>query len=150
MIDCHLTSLHIHDDQAGAERIDLFHLYFDGEGTLRFPWGVAGTRPFVRSQWTGIIETKFARTVALVPRAGRRARGNHLRAELADPQRRFHLGAGSDRGGTGSGSLSVATVAAVNWQDYYVRAGPAEPSGFFQRRDRREHHAHHDRRLRLR
>ena len=130
-IDCHLTSLHIRDDLAGTERIDLFHLYFDREGKLRFPWGVAGTQPFVRSQWTGIIETKFARTVALVPE-----QAEELVETIYGPNWRIpNAGFTWERDRTEAApeaSLSVATVAAVNWEDYYVRAEPAEPSGFFQ------------------
>ena len=39
-VDCNATALHISDSEY---RIDLFHTYFDEQGVLRFPFGIAGT-----------------------------------------------------------------------------------------------------------
>ena len=42
-VDCTASALHINDPEHPEHRIDLFHTYFDDEGLLRFPFGVAGT-----------------------------------------------------------------------------------------------------------
>ncbi len=47
-IVAHPTLLHIHDPDHPSHRIDLFHLYFDDEGLLRFPFGVAGSTDHTR------------------------------------------------------------------------------------------------------
>ena len=40
-------------------KIDLFHLYFDVDGRVRFPFGVAGHTEVTEDDWSGIREIDF-------------------------------------------------------------------------------------------
>jgi len=66
-VDCRRTTLHIHDSDDPRVRIDLFHTFFDEGGTLRFPFGAAGTTDLVRDDWQGVQETDFLGQRVLVP-----------------------------------------------------------------------------------
>nr|WP_246336305.1 methyltransferase domain-containing protein [Flexivirga oryzae] len=52
-VDLRQRLLHVHDPEDPSYRIDVFHLYFDPEGRLRFPWGVAGTRGYTTDDFVG-------------------------------------------------------------------------------------------------
>jgi hypothetical protein len=62
--------LHIHDRESPEHRIDLFHVYFDEDGVLRFPFGVAGTTTIHESDWRGLREIDFPGGKALIPEIG--------------------------------------------------------------------------------
>jgi SAM-dependent methyltransferase len=66
-VDTMRTALHIHDAVDRSIRIDLFHLYFDAEGRLSFPFGVAGVGDITRADWRGMKEIEFLGGRALVP-----------------------------------------------------------------------------------
>ena len=63
-VDCRVTALHISDS---GYRIDLFHTYFDEQGVLRFPFGIAGTSTVTRDDWAGTREIDFPGGTGLVP-----------------------------------------------------------------------------------
>jgi len=52
-VDLRQRLLHVHDPEDTSYRIDVFHLYFDQDGRLRFPWGVAGTRTYTTEDFVG-------------------------------------------------------------------------------------------------
>ncbi|MGL5808882.1 MAG: hypothetical protein ACRCYQ_02940, partial [Nocardioides sp.] len=58
-VDAHHSSLHIYDPDGGDDRIDLFHTWFDTDGLLRFPFGIAGTTTFGEAQWKGTRPITF-------------------------------------------------------------------------------------------
>ncbi len=70
-VECKKTALHIHDADEPSLRIDLFHLYFDENDDLVFPFGIASRTKFTRADWRGIDEATFA---------GRCARPDQCRA----------------------------------------------------------------------
>jgi SAM-dependent methyltransferase len=53
VVDARRACLHVHRPEDPETRIDVFHVYFDEEGALAFPWGVAGTSTIRRSDWQG-------------------------------------------------------------------------------------------------
>ncbi len=59
--------LHIHDRENPAHRIDLFHLFFDDSGALKFPFGIAGTTTVTEADWRGLHEIDFPGGRALIP-----------------------------------------------------------------------------------
>jgi SAM-dependent methyltransferase len=63
-VECKRTALHIHD---GEIRIDLFDLYFDENGELTFPFGVAGTTTLTQAHWDGLTETDLAGRRVYIP-----------------------------------------------------------------------------------
>ncbi|MDR3070444.1 MAG: class I SAM-dependent methyltransferase [Propionibacteriaceae bacterium] len=60
------TCIHIWDADR-KDRIDLYYLYFDNEGVLQFPFGVAGVIDFVVEDWQGTREVLFSGKNVLVP-----------------------------------------------------------------------------------
>jgi SAM-dependent methyltransferase len=66
-VECLMSALHIHDRVDPAVRIDLFHLFFDGDGKLQFPFGIAGHSTYSVDQWKGTEEIAFAGARGLVP-----------------------------------------------------------------------------------
>lgn len=66
-VEVRATALHLHDADDPSIRIDLFHLFFDENGLLAAPFGVAGTTVIRREDWTGTKEIDFCGGRALVP-----------------------------------------------------------------------------------
>jgi hypothetical protein len=66
-VRCMPEALHIHDRVDPDVRIDLFHLYFDADGKLQFPYGVAGAGDYPVEQWQGTEEIDFAGGRGLMP-----------------------------------------------------------------------------------
>lgn len=66
-VQCMATALHIHDPADPSARIDLFHTFFDRDGMLSFPFGVAGTSVVRREEWQGTREIDFPGGRGLVP-----------------------------------------------------------------------------------
>ncbi len=60
-------TLHVHDVDDPSARVDLFHLLFDTEDHLRFPFGIAGTTLVRRDDWHGFVEARFGGGRVLVP-----------------------------------------------------------------------------------
>ncbi|GLK68090.1 hypothetical protein [Hansschlegelia plantiphila] len=50
------TCIWVYDPTNTSLKIDIFHLFFDEEGVLQFPFGVAGPRPFTLSDFKGYDE----------------------------------------------------------------------------------------------
>ena len=66
-VECYSTALHIRDLSDPDARMDLFHLYFEEGGRLRFPFGVAGTTEFRVEDWAGTEEIDFIGARGLIP-----------------------------------------------------------------------------------
>lgn len=67
-VDLRQRVLHVHDPEDRDYRIDLFHLYFDPAGRLRFPWGVAGTSSYTAADYQGTELVDFPGGKVLRPR----------------------------------------------------------------------------------
>lgn len=128
-VRCMGTALHIHDRQDPSTRIDLFHVYFDAEGTLCFPFGVAGTNVVRREDWRGTRETDFPGGRGLVP-----ANAEEVVAALyGDDWRRPKPGFNwrIDRTARAEeGILSVEEREEVYWANFYARVEYADGSMF--------------------
>lgn len=67
-VELRATALHIHDVDDPRFRIDLFHLFFNERKELSFPFGVAGTSQFMRSDWQGVTKARFAGYSVAIPK----------------------------------------------------------------------------------
>lgn len=67
-VELRATALHIHDVDDPKFRIDLFHLFFNEQKELSFPFGVAGTSQFMRSDWQGVTKARFAGYSVFIPK----------------------------------------------------------------------------------
>lgn len=125
------TLLHINDPDRPTHRIDLFHTYFDGDGLLRFPFGVAGSTDFHESQWAGTGEIDLPGGTALAPREPE-ALIEHLYGpdwRLPKPGFNWDL----DRTGAASQArLGAEQRTKVYWADFYAHTEYTTGSTFFE------------------
>lgn len=66
-VQCRRTALHIHDPDDPRVRIDLFDLYFNTDGELSFPFGVAGTTRINKEAWQGLTDAELAGQAVRIP-----------------------------------------------------------------------------------
>jgi hypothetical protein len=128
-VECMSCTLHIHDpDDAGA-RIDLFHTYFDGEGKLSFPFGIAGTSTVTRDDWKGTTEIDFPGGRGLVPVNARQLVEHLYGGDWERPKPGFNWFI--DRTALArEGILTIEQRTKVNWSNHYAHTGYAEGSSF--------------------
>ncbi|MFC6342871.1 methyltransferase domain-containing protein [Nocardioides hankookensis] len=130
-IEAFPACLHIVDPDNDVHRIDLFHTYFDEQGLLRFPFGVAGSTDFPESRWAGTGEIDLPGGQALAPRDPELLIA-HLYGEdwrLPKPGFNWDL----DRTSAAvDGRLSVEQRTKVYWADFYARTEYTTGSTFFE------------------
>ena len=119
IVEARLATLHINDPEDPAHRIDLFHCYFDEEGVLRFPFGVAGSSRFTRDDWRGTktVDLPGSRPGADERRAAGRA---PLRRRLATAQAGLQLEPRPDRLRPGGAPVPQQRTK-VYWASFYSR-----------------------------
>ncbi|SHG22755.1 hypothetical protein SAMN05443575_1738 [Jatrophihabitans endophyticus] len=129
-VESFLTHLHIVD--AAGTRIDLFHLYFDDEGRLSFPFGIAGPGRITRDEWQGVHEIEFLGHRGVVPRQAERLVEHMYGRDWRDPKPGFmwYLDR-TDR--APAGIMPPDMVEEIRWQDHYSRSAMQEPSPFARR-----------------
>lgn len=66
-IDLRAEAIHIHSKVHPQFKIDVFHLFFDEDGQLQFPYGVAGQIDFEEGDWAGTEEQPFNGHLVRVP-----------------------------------------------------------------------------------
>lgn len=59
--------IHIHNRANPKIRIDLFHLYFNEDDELSFPFGIAGNTKYTSQDWAGLKATDFLGTPVNIP-----------------------------------------------------------------------------------
>jgi SAM-dependent methyltransferase len=124
------TALHIHDPEHPEHRIDLFHTFFDEEGLLRFPFGVAGTSSVHEDDWKGCEEIDFPGGRGLVPVAAEQVVELLYGADWRRPKPGFNWNL--DRTDAASdGNLSTAMRTKVYWANFYSRTSYNSGSTFF-------------------
>jgi SAM-dependent methyltransferase len=136
-VHCKFTCLHVSDERRGSARIDLFHLYFDAEGVLRFPFGVAGTTRLTETQWSGTTEIDFVGHKVAVPAAAEAMVEHIYGASWRTPNPAFRW----ERDRTqraAEGILTETMIEAVYWAGFYARTTFTSGSSFFELVNSRE------------
>jgi SAM-dependent methyltransferase len=128
-VESRVIVLHIYDPKHPHVRIDLFHLFFNDDGVLRFPWGIAGTTQFRSAQWEGTKEIDLAGSRAAIP--------EHAEALLAtiygDTWQTPNPGFSWSRDRTEKapeGRVPRDAAAAVYWANLYTHTSFSGPSSF--------------------
>lgn len=135
-VDPHSTALHLRDPDQPDYRIDLFHLYFDHDGVLRFPFGVAGTTTITEDGW-GTRAVEFRGGHGLVPARAEAVVEHIYGADWRSPKPGFDWSL--DRTDSApEGYLSDAQRTKVYWANFYSRTGYEAGSGFFELIQKRE------------
>lgn len=117
-VDCKHTALHIHDKASPDHRLDLFHCYFDTDGEIAFPFGVAGTSTFGLQDWQGLRTTRFLDHDALVPTAAEALVAHLYGDDWRQPKAGFNWDLDRTRWAP-EGRLSVEQQTRVHWANFY-------------------------------
>jgi len=130
-VQCMTAALHIHHPNDPKTRIDLFHTYFDENGELSFPFGIAGTSRITREDWAGVREIEFPGGKGLVPANAEEIVEHLYGADWRQPKPGFNWNL--DRTGAAkAGCLSTAQREKVYWANFYARTEYADGSTFFE------------------
>jgi Methyltransferase domain len=125
------SALHLHDPEHPEHRIDLFHTYFDDEGLLRFPFGVAGTSKVHEDDWKGCEEIDFPGGRGLVPVAAEQVVELLYGADWRHPKPGFNWNL--DRTDAApAGLLPTAMRTKIYWANFYSRTSYNTGSTFFE------------------
>ena len=123
------TNLYVYDPVRADARIDLFHLYWDRNDILAFPFGVAGTRDVTRSQWAGVTTAPFCHRTVGVPVLAEEVVAAMYGETWRTPNPGFNWK--KDRRTAGhAGRIPPEIYGPINWEDHYARIEIAEPSAF--------------------
>lgn len=129
-VDLRQRVLHVHDPEDRKYRIDLFHLYFDPEGRLRFPWGIAGTRAYTTADYTGTELVDFPGGKVLRPKNPEPLVAHIYGDDWKLPKPGFHW-SHARRDVADDGVLTTAQRDKVYWSNFYARHSNTEGSTFF-------------------
>lgn len=130
-VHCKFTCLHVSDERRSSARIDLFHLYFDSEGVMQFPFGVAGTTQLTEAQWQGTTEIDFVGRKAVLPTAAEAMAEHIYGASWRTPNPAFRWE--RDRAQRSpEGILTETMIEAVYWAGFYARTTFTSGSSFFE------------------
>nr|WP_246416203.1 class I SAM-dependent methyltransferase [Nocardioides luti] len=130
-VECRATTLHLFDPDLPGHRIDLFHTYFDEDGLLRFPFGVAGSSQVHERDWHGCTEIDFPGGRGLVPVNAEQLVEHLYGADWRRPKPGFNWN--FDR--TDSAPEAVVPVplrTKVYWANFYSRNSYSSGSTFFE------------------
>jgi SAM-dependent methyltransferase len=122
---------HLHVSDGAGTRIDVFHLYFDAEGQLRLPFGIAGTTTISESDWRGVEEIDFPGGRGVVP-VNKEQLVEHLYgADWRSPKPGFHWPV--DRTTRAAeGALPRETHEEIYWANFYAHTHYDQGSTFFE------------------
>lgn len=110
--------LHVHDRELPQHRIDLFHVYFDEDGVLRFPFGVAGSTTISEGDWRGLREIDFPGGTALIPAIGEQVVEHLYGSDWRRPKPGFNWNL--DRTDFArEGLITPASRTEIYWADFY-------------------------------
>ena len=130
-VRCAHTSLHVYSRDGSGTRIDVFHTYFDAEGVLCLPFGMAGTIDVTAAQWNGTTEIDFCGRRALIPANPEQMAELLYGSGWRSPQPGFDWGRERTKRDW-RGVLSVVDVQEVYWADFYAHHKFEGGSSFFE------------------
>ena len=124
------THLHVGDPAEPELHIDLFHTYFDADGVLSFPFGVAGTAVVRRRDWSGLRQIDWPFGRGRVPDDARQVVECLYGGDWMQPKPGFHWP--RDRVRAAEGRLTEAQRSKIYWTDFYARTSYSSGSTFFE------------------
>lgn len=130
-VETRVTALHIHHPDDPKLRVDLFHLYFDAADELCFPFGVAGTSRFPRSEWRGIKEIELSGASVAIPVAAEQMVEHIYGAGWRDPNPGFDWSRDRTQFAR-DGRLPQALRESAYWSNFYAHHTYTAGSTFFE------------------
>lgn len=137
-VRAYATHLRIHNEIEGDPdaHVDLFPTFFDDQGVLRFPYGVAGVVDVTRADWTGLHEIDFAGSRALLPDCAELVAEALYGTGWREPQPGFSWQR-DRRTRAADAHLPQAWTQEVYWADFYEHTEYTCGSTFFDHVDAR-------------
>jgi SAM-dependent methyltransferase len=132
-VNCMRTALHIHDPEAPSARVDLFHLYFDEEGKLAFPFGVAGTTEITKAEWRGVQNIAFAGGAGHIPMNSLAMVEHIYGATWRTPKPGFRWQRDRTKRAPGNSMMPIYFGIEVYWENFYTFHSTEGTSTFFAR-----------------
>lgn len=129
-VDMRQRVLHVHDPEDRKHRIDLFHLYFDPEGRLRFPWGVAGSGNYTVDDYQGTELVDFPGGKVLRPKDPEPLVAHIYGDDWRLPKPGFHWSHARSQVAD-DGVLTIPQRDRVYWSNFYAHHTNTEGSTFF-------------------
>jgi SAM-dependent methyltransferase len=129
-VTCKRTALHIYDDTLRGARVDLFHLYFDRDGRLAFPFGIAGESVITEDAWDGVREIEFAGGRGHVPANAAELVEHIYGPNWRVPKPGFHWDRDRTTRAPRESIMPVDFGVEVYWENFYARRSLAGPSPF--------------------
>lgn len=129
-VRCIQTHMSVRTHDGWSRWLDIFPLYFDADGVLRFPFGVAGTTRVTLADWKGTRRVDFASGHLTVPVNAEQM----VEAVYGPNWRQPDPGFAWSRDRTDKapeGQLSQEGCEEVYWANFWAHAERAEPSPFF-------------------
>jgi hypothetical protein len=123
------TWLRVWHPEQEAVRFNLFHLYVDAEGTVRFPFGIAGTSEL--DGWPGTKEVDFGGARVLVPTDADAVLEHLYGAGWRSPNPGFSWARDTTSAAT-EAALPAAVIEEIYWADFYARTEYTSGSTFFE------------------
>jgi len=123
------TCLHVSDAESNGAKIDLFHLYFDQQDEICFPFGVASNGTLKRDQVGDLVEVEFANRTGLVPAEPEPMVEHIYGAEWRTPDPGFRWQTRRQQSSR-DGILTEPQVEEIYWADFYSRTNYTEGSTF--------------------
>lgn len=131
VVECLQFHLHIFDPDDPEARIDLFHTYFDSNGNLSFPFGIAGTGNIDRADWNGTREIDFPGGTGLIPVNAEQVVAHLYGDDWRRPKPGFNWNL--DRTAHAEeGTLSTQQRSTVYWANFYAHMEYTQGSTFFE------------------
>jgi SAM-dependent methyltransferase len=125
------TSLRVWDPAQQSVRLNVFHVYTDGTGAVRFPFGIAGTSTL--ANWAGSKEIEFGGVGVRVPVEAEAVLEHLYGPGWRTPNPGFSWA--RDRlpvADADDAALPKAVVEEIYWADFYARTSYTSGSTFFE------------------
>jgi len=128
-VDAKVTALHIYDPAEPGTRIDLFHLYCDVDGNVRFPFGYAGTSTLTEHDWAGTQEIDFAGGRVAVPVGAEKVVEHLYGSDWREPKPGFNWDKDRTTRAAEAG-LTQERRTELYWANFYARTEYSTGSTF--------------------
>lgn len=136
-VQCRRTALHVHDPKDHRVRIDLFDLFFNQQGELSFPFGIAGASVITEDSWKGITDAELGGHRVRVPVEAERMAEHIYGSSWRTPIAGFNWDRARTRRAK-EGWTPLAYSEEVYWANFYARNELAAGSTFFEAMSKRD------------
>jgi SAM-dependent methyltransferase len=130
-VRCLQTHMSVRTHDGWNRWLDIFPVYFDADGVLSFPFGVAGTTDVTLADWKGTRRVAFGAGELTIPVNAEQMVEAVYGANWRQPDPGFAWSRDRTKRAD-AGMLSLAGCEEVYWANFWAHADPAGPSSFHE------------------